>query len=103
MYLFVSGVVDLSYIKTNAGQSVTLTCVVTGDPAAPAANQVQIQYDDDSGGVQNGILTATEIRGSYLIVTFAATPPSGNSVICSVSGISPTPYAAITTVPYSEY
>ena len=93
---------ELSSVKVNENQQISVTCIVTGDPAAPDSSQVQLQYMDGAGGTQFGTLTRAEPKGSYLIVTFTARLPAGNQVTCSVSGNNPTPIAVITPEFYCE-
>ncbi|XP_072022932.1 uncharacterized protein [Amphiura filiformis] len=78
-----TGIISLTYQKTNPGQPVNVTCIVTGDPGAPDASRVSLFYLTDQGGFENGDQVETMQKGNYLSVVYEASPAAGGELTCS--------------------
>ena len=73
----------MTYEKSNTGQPVNITCIVTGDPV-PSADEVTFSYADEVNAARKGVRVKVSKQGQFLAVVFEATPATNKRAFCLV-------------------
>ncbi|XP_072047180.1 uncharacterized protein [Amphiura filiformis] len=86
-----TGIIEVSYEKTNPNQALQVTCIVTGDQVIPTADQVALEYINAHSRFQpigEQVQATRTGNGRFLKITFLITPnathPVPSSILCNV-------------------